>query len=292
MLSSRRTRRSIALSSALTLFGTRVGPAFAQEAGTYTFAVLGLDIHTGGGSQRSDSIMISRVNAKTNTVRTLSVPRDLYVDIPGYGNDKINAAYQRGLESDPAINWQSGAGLTLETLAHNFGIDFDGVAVLELVHLGDVVDAVGGLEIDNPYDLTHIFDDGRTRHYPAGLFHLDGDDAEFYIRTRQQDGDGGRVMRQHLVLAALLEKLQQPEILPLIPTLVDQLSDIVHTDIALDVQIQLIEVLPSISQENLAFTNVEELLWSDYTASGAWIYQGDWSTLPAFVQGWLNGEVE
>jgi len=99
-------------------------------------------------------------------------------------------------------------------------------------------------------------------------------------------------MRQHLVLEALLAKLQQPDMLVRVPELIVMLNDAVKTDIPLEVQTQLLAVLPNIQPENLSFTNIEALLWSDYTAAGAWIYQGDWSTLPGYVQAWLEGSVD
>jgi anionic cell wall polymer biosynthesis LytR-Cps2A-Psr (LCP) family protein len=99
-------------------------------------------------------------------------------------------------------------------------------------------------------------------------------------------------MRQHLVLEALLAKMQQPAMIPRIPELVVALNDAVKTGLSLEVQAQLMVALPTIQGENLSFTNIEDRLWSDYTAGGAWIYQGDWATLPGYVQAWLDGSVD
>ena len=54
----------------------------------------------------------------------------------------------------------------------------------------------------------------------------------------------------------------------------------------------LIGLLPDLAPESLAFTNIDDQLWADTTAGGAWIYQGDWTTLPGYVQSWLDGEIE
>lgn len=286
MLDIRLNRRSLTLSAGFALASLNSISTAAQESGIYTFAVLGLDRHEGAGSQRTDTIMISRVDLNEHTVRTLSIPRDLYVEVPGYGFAKINHGYQHGLEMDPELKWESGAKSAVATLTHNFGVEIDGVAALEFEAMPEMIDAIGGVEVDNPYALS----DGGF-DYPAGLITLNGDEATYFVRSRKHDGDGGRVMRQHLVLAAMLEKLQQPEILPRIPDLVEALSDVVHTDISTGLQLQLIAAIPAIQQENLAFTNIEELLWSDYTAGGAWIYQGDWTTLPQYVRSWLSGEI-
>lgn len=286
MMDLRLNRRKIILSTAISLASLRAVIASAQEQTSFTFAVLGLDFHTGGGSQRADTIMLSRVDLSTNTVRTLSIPRDLYVEVPGYGYAKINHGYQHGLEMDPELKWESGAQSAVATLTHNFGVAIDGVAVLEFEHMPKMIDAVGGLDIDNPYAISE-----GSYEFPAGMIHLNGDEATMFVRSRSLDGDGGRVMRQHLVLTSLLGKLQQPEMITRIPELIQQLNEVVRTDISPELQLRLIAAIPSIAPENLAFTNIEEFLWSDYTAGGAWIYRGDWSTLPQYVQSWLNGEI-
>lgn len=292
------TRRSVLAQIAAALVLGRATHVVAQDDNIFTFAVLGLDTRANDANQRSDAIMLSRVNLDEFTVRTLSIPRDLYVEIPGYGYSKINDAYQRGLASDPELKWQSGAEVFAKTIAHNFGIDIDGFAVIELQRLPELIDAVGGVEVDNPYAVVvkefPNFSGGGTREldFPAGVLTLDGAATMDYVRTRQQDSDGGRVMRQHLVLAALLEKLQQPEMLLRVPDLVADLIDIVHTDISPELQIKLIAALPQVSIDNIAFTNIDRLLSSGYTEGGAWIYRGDWNTLPAYVRSWLNGEVE
>lgn len=290
-------RRLIALGAGAIAAWRYTMLAGSQPDNGYTFAVLGLDTRAEDANQRADTIMVSRVDFDALTVRTLSIPRDLYVEIPDYGYGKINDAYQRGLASDPELKWQAGAEVMLATIRYNFGVICDGVAVIELRRLPELIDAVGGIEVVNPYDVyvkdfPHFSEPTTsTLDFPAGPIALDGASAMDFVRTRQQDGDGGRVMRQHLVLAALLEKLQQPEMIPKIPELVQTLSDIVHTDIPGNVQMALIAAVPQIPPGNLAFMNIESLLTPGYSAEGAWIYQGDWSTLPSYVQAWLSGGI-
>lgn len=272
--------------------------ASAQSNDVFTFGVLGLDTRSDdSGNIRSDTIMVSRVNLNQQTVRTLSIPRDLYVEIPGHGSAKINDAYTVGLAADPSLNWESGAASFQATLEHNFGVVCDGMAVSDLLRFPAIIDAVGGIEVDNPYAVyVEGFDDiygtsKQTLDFPAGLISLNGAQAMDFVRTRQQDGDGGRVMRQHLVLVSILRRLQEPETIPRIPDLIVALADAVRTDIAPDVQARLITLLPSLSEEHLSFTNIDTLLTSGYTSGGAWIYQADWATLPGYVQSWLDGDV-
>jgi LCP family protein required for cell wall assembly len=264
--------------------------AGAQEADQYTFLVLGLDTREENADQRSDIIMLSRVDTAANTIRTLSIPRDLYVEIPGYGYNKINAAYQIGLTLSDDLDWEIAADLTVQTIAHNLGVPVDHTALTDMNRFPAVIDAVGGVDVDNPYAV--VDPEWPEADFPAGMIHLDGAQALVFTRTRKMDGDGGRVMRQQLVLAALLQRLQEPDMLAKLPELALSLSGSVRSNIPLTLQVQLMAMLPSLTSESLEFTNIDDQLWADYTAEGAWIYQGDWNTLPGYVQAWLDGTIE
>jgi len=258
----------------------------AQQSDAYTFAVIGTDYRTPQDPELSDVLMVSRVNVEAGTVRTLSIPRDLYVEIPGHGYEKINAAFSIAVKSDPDQNWEVGAASTVATIEHNFGLQIDGVAQTNMQVFPQLVDAVGGVVVDNPYFLT----DESFGDYPAGEITLTGEEAIRFCRSRNMDGDGGRVMRQHLVLGGMLAKLQSPAMLTRVPQLIDTLSgEVVNTNISTAIQARLIAMLPTLSGDNLAFTNIEDQLSPGYTSGGAWIYQGDWSTLPGYVQSWLAG---
>jgi len=282
---SRRTAVA-AMFSSIGVLSTRT--TAGQATTQYTFAVLGTDKRTPEEPENTDTIMISRIDLGAGTVRTLSIPRDLYVEIPGHGYGKINSAFDLAVKADPQQRWNVGAAATLETITHNFGLRFDGVALTDMGVFPQIIDAVGGITVPNPYDLTdQYWPDGMV--LPEGPLALDGALALMYVRARSQDGDGGRVMRQHLVLRAILAKLQDPTAAPDVPALISALGHVVRTDIPTVVQGTLAAMLPELSDEDLAFTNIEPLLWADSTAEGAWIYQGDWSTLPGYVAGWLSG---
>jgi LCP family protein required for cell wall assembly len=257
----------------------------AQTPGVYTFAVIGTDFRTPEEPELSDVIKVARVNTSAKTVRTLAIPRDLYVEIPGVGWGKINSAYATAIAASPTRDWRVAAQSTMDTITQMFGVSFDGVAQTDMQVFPQIIDAVGGVTIVNPYEVK----DGAW-HFPAGELTLTGEDAISFCRTRKQDGDGARVMRQHLVLEAILVKLQDPAMITRVPELIETLSgDVVRYDIAPAIQAELLLLLPQLTSESLAFGNIEDQLWSDYTSGGAWIYQGDWSTLPGYVQSWLAG---
>ncbi len=287
---SRRRLLGLALGSGLAYRLGAIDTIAAQTESPYTFLVLGLDTREENADQRSDIIMVSRVDPAANTVRTLSIPRDLYVDIPGYGWEKINAAYQRGL-ADSDLDWEAATQLTADTIAHNLGVSIDsGFAMTSMTRFPAIIDAVGGIEVDNPYEL--VDPDWPEVNFPAGIIHLDGKQALVFTRSRGIDADGGRVMRQHLVLEGLLNRIQDPEVFSRLPQIISSLAGAVKTNIGLDVQVQLMTMVPGLSSASLVFTNIDSQLTPGYTDGGAWIYQADWETLPGYVAAWLDGEID
>ncbi len=261
--------------------------ATAGEGQAWTFLVMGLDTREEDENQRSDIIMLSRVDETAGTVRTLSIPRDLWVDIPGHGQRKINAAYQIGLAESPDLDWHDAAAKTVETIELNLGVTVDGIALTDMNRFPSIINAVGGIEVDNPYEL--VDPTWPEVNFPAGIIRLNGDQALVFTRSRNIDGDGGRVMRQHLVLEALMDRLQQPGMLSRLPALIASMAGAVRTDISLAIQAQLLAMFPDLTGEDLVFTNIDSELWAGWSDDGQWIYEADWSTLPQYVQDWLDG---
>jgi LCP family protein required for cell wall assembly len=294
------SRRALVLSGAAALSASRAKPATAapptpvdlELKDAYTFLVAGLDTRTVEGPENTDVIMVSRVELLNRRVRTISFPRDLLVEIPGHGQLKINAAYNLGSKAN-GHDWNAGAALFTETIEHNFGMEIDGVVMTDLKGLPGIVDALGGISVVNPYDL---IDDAyptsnygtKEIYYPAGPLELTGEQALEFARTRHMDGDEGRVMRQHLVLAAMLKAAQQPERLANLPAIVKAGREYVSTNIPLEVQAQLVSAVPRIPVENLVWGTVIDFLWGENTADGGWNYMADWSYLPVHVRGWLG----
>jgi LCP family protein required for cell wall assembly len=258
----------------------------AQTPGVYTFAVIGTDFRTPEEPELSDVIKVARINTSAKMVRTLAIPRDLYVEIPGVGWGKINSAYATAIAASPTRDWRVAAQSTMDTITHMFGVSFDGVAQTDMQVFPQIIDAVGGVTVNNPSAVA----DGTFAQFPAGEITLTGEEAIRFCRTRKADSDDARVHRQHLVLEGILVKLQDPAMITRVPELITTLSGgVVRYDIAPAIQAELLLLLPQLTSESLAFTNIENQLWSDYTSGGAWIYQGDWSTLPGYVQSWLAG---
>lgn len=147
--------------------------------------------------QRTDSIMLLYTPPTGESV-LISIPRDSYVTIPGYGRSKINAAYSYG-----------GATLLTETVEEATGLRIDGFMEVGFAGFADIVDAVGGVDVclDEP-----MSDEKANIDLPAGCQTLDGPNALGYVRHRYGDSEGdlGRARRQREVIAQIATKLKTP----------------------------------------------------------------------------------
>lgn len=288
-LTHRFDRRALLLGAGALLGGSRLPqPALAhqQASNSYTFIVAGLDKREDYPNYNSDVLMVSRVDLDAGEVRTMAIPRDLYVEIPGVGFDKITSAFTYGFYNRGEV-WEGGAQLLTETIELNFGLTIDAVATTTFVGFEQIIDAIGGVTVDNPYAVVG-FRPGSV--FPAGVQTLSGEEALVFVRTRKQDGDDGRVMRQQLVLGALLDHLQSPAVVGDLPQLVAATRNAVTTNIPNETILQLIAALPRIDRSNVQFATMTEYLVGGIIDSGAWVYQGDWSFLPGYVQGYLDGQ--
>ena len=174
---------------------------------------------------RTDTLMILLADRATPRLATVSVPRDLWVAIPGHGEERINAAYELG-----------GSQTAKQTMSNVLGQRIDRFAVIGLQGVRDVVDAVGGVDItvdQSIHDDAYPTDDYgyMTVDIPAGLQHMDGETALQYARTRHQDSDFGRQMRQQGVLSAVRQALMKPINWPRLPAVAMAVQRTVKTDV-------------------------------------------------------------
>jgi LCP family protein required for cell wall assembly len=260
-----------------------------------TILAAGLDSREADQPENADVFIIARVDVPNATVRAVSVPRDLYVSIPGFGYDKITRTYDFGSKANNS-EFKYGAQTMIDTVAENFGITADAVVATTFTGFEQIIDAVGGIEVENPYDLY----DGefptpdygiKEIFFPAGTIHLTGLDALDYVRTRHQDADTGRVMRQQLVLLAMLSKVTSDEFRDQLPALVEDYRKVVRNNLGQSRRLALALAAPSFKAESISFTDLDDFVWGDTTGEGMWIYSGDWAQIPGYVQGYLNGTI-
>jgi LCP family protein required for cell wall assembly len=167
--------------------------------GTGRAVVLGSDARAGEAS-RSDTIMIA------GTSGLLAVPRDTLVEVPGVGQDKINAAFAIG-----------GPELAVETLEGFTELPIGNYVVLDFGGVEEIVNALGGITV-NVEEPIETEQDGEFFSIPAGIQELTGDEALAYVRFRGgPTADIGRIGRQQRFLAALAGEVASPGNLPRLP---------------------------------------------------------------------------
>ncbi|MCZ2258644.1 polyisoprenyl-teichoic acid--peptidoglycan teichoic acid transferase TagU [Sporosarcina sp. G11-34] len=170
----------------------RVQPVAFKDKEPFSMLVLGVD-ERDGDKGRSDTLIVLTVNPETNSTKMVSIPRDTYTEIVGKDiKDKINHAYAFG-----------GIEMALATVENFLDIPIDYVMQVNMESFKDIVDAVGGITVNNALD----FNVGSYT-FPKGTIELNGDKALDFVRMRKQDprGDFGRQDRQKQVLQGVIRE--------------------------------------------------------------------------------------
>lgn len=205
--------------------------------------LLGTDGREGEESYRSDTIMLTRIDPTDKRVTIVSIPRDTMVEINGQ-RQKINAAY--------VIGGPAGAVKAVSTLC---GVDISHYAEVAFGDMQNLVDAVGGVDLDveqRIYDPDHF---GKDMVLEPGEQHLDGEHAMFYARSRNfPDGDYARTRHQRqLVVALATEALQNTDATTIVP-FVESLADMVTTDLSIPDIVSIANSLRGIDTETGIYT--------------------------------------
>jgi len=212
------------------------------------------------------SIRVVRVNFIEPGVKLLAFQRDMYVEIPeisdhyGITHGKLNQAYLYG---NPGYGYYDGdglgPGLLSLTLDNNFGAATDNYVAVNLQTFVEIVDALGGIDINLPYVV-----DGRVkgsqdsnRYFPAGEQHLNGYRTMLLARMRPQ-GDIKRVQTQDLILKALVEKALRPESLIKLPELVNTFKGSMQTNLGPTEIAHLLCLAARIGSDDIVMTEFPE----------------------------------
>jgi LCP family protein required for cell wall assembly len=192
-----------------------------------TVLLLGVDSKQGEPA-RSDTILLMRFDPDEGRVNQLSIPRDTLVDIPGHGQDKINAAM-----------YQGGPELAIETVREYLGIPINHVMVVNFKGFPRLVNSVGGVDMYVPRTVETIASRDRVVVYEKGWQHFDGKNAMLYVRIRAGDDDFHRARRQQQFVVALQRKIAQPSNLPRLPEIGRRFMSGVDTDLTTTELLQL-----------------------------------------------------
>ncbi|CAM3263867.1 LCP family protein [Filibacter tadaridae] len=179
----------------------------------------------GDDHSRSDALLVATLNPKEKSVKLLSIPRDSYVYIPEVGyKDKITHAHAFG-----------GTSATIETVEELLDIPMDYYIKMNFNAFIDIVDALGGIEAEVPYDRIEKDEfDKNTIQLKKGLQHLDGRHALALARTRKADSDIKRGERQQMILQAIMKEATSIKSITKYGDVIDALGDNMKTDMTYD----------------------------------------------------------
>jgi polyisoprenyl-teichoic acid--peptidoglycan teichoic acid transferase len=268
---------------------------------TINFLLLGSDRR--GRSYRTDAIIIASIRPRDHLVTLISIPRDLFVYIPGWTMQRINTAYQHG-----EITAYPGGGqqLVKDTILYNLGIQINHVALVEFSGFKQIIDTLGGIDVPLVCSFTdwHIIDPERSESSPSnwslytigpGVVQMDGDLALWYSRSRLRSSDFDRGRRQQEILRAIYSKGMNINVIPRIPALYNDLRSIVSTDINLHTIMQLVPLAANLNSAQIRSYYINRTYVNAWrTPQGAAVQLPDYPPLFEMLQEAMGppGEVE
>lgn len=194
--------------------------------------LIGQDRRPGEGRQRSDSMILVTVNKSKGTITLTSFMRDQYVRIPGYKNNKMNAAYAFG-----------GMKLLNETVEANFGVKIDGDIEVDFNNFKKLIDMLGGVDISLTSKEVNHLNNGHGYNLSTGMQRLNGAQALAYSRIRVIDSDYNRANRQRKVITSLINRYKSLSLMEMI-WMLDDILPLVTTNMSKN---ELVDIITSVA---------------------------------------------
>ncbi len=236
-------------------------------SGLLNILLIGQDAREGEEQARSDSMILCTYNKNTQEMVMTSFLRDLYVKIPGYGSNRINAAYAFG-----------GTPLLKQTIGQNFSVAIDGCIEVDFTHFSEIIDLLGGVELELRQDEAEVINQQSGSSLAEGMQQLDGFQALTYsrIRSLDMDGDISRTNRQRKLMSALVDSLRGSSLADLTPV-IGNILPMLTTDLSRgQLFLYALEVLPHLSQIDIRSQKVPaDGTFSDQTIDGMAVLVAD-----------------
>jgi LCP family protein required for cell wall assembly len=210
-----------------------------KPEGQVNYLLLGSDARPDEGGFRTDVIVWVSLNPKGEFVSAVSFPRDLFVNIPGYGNNRINVAFTYG-----------GFDLLADTFEVNFGIRPDRYMLVNFSGFKAVIDSLGGINVQASQNLTDScakwINPSGTCSVGPGLVHMDGEVALWYARSRYSTSDIDRARRAQEVIEAIFKRMMSLDAVLMAPDMYSIYKTYVETDVSLTDVVSLLPLATKI----------------------------------------------
>jgi LCP family protein required for cell wall assembly len=229
--------------------------------------LLGIDKRPDELYARTDTMILITADPNSKTAGMLSIPRDLWVSVPGYDEDRINNAHFFG---DKNAYPGGGPALAMKTVQYNLGVPVHFYVKVDFDGFRKIVDTLGGIEIDVPETIDDPqYPDNNYGYDPfyieTGRQTLDGYNALKYARTRATPGaDFSRAERQQQVLLAIRDKALQLDMIPKIPELWNSMAGTVETNLQLVDIIELAQLADEIDAEHIQTAVIDVNMTTNY----------------------------
>lgn len=235
----------------------REKPVSLSDQEPFSVLVLGVDEREGDRG-RSDTMIVLTVNPQDKTTKMVSIPRDTYTEIVGKGTkDKLNHAYAFG-----------GIEMAMDSMENLLDIPIDYVVQVNMESFKDIVDAVGGVTVQNNL----AFSSGQYT-FPEGQVELNGEEALAYVRMRKQDpnGDFGRQDRQKDVIMGVIKKGASANSLLNYQSIFGAVGKNIRTNMTMDEMLGLQDYRGAIGQVDQLYVEKGQ----GQTINGVWYYMMD-----------------
>ncbi|MCX7682741.1 MAG: LCP family protein [Anaerolineae bacterium] len=256
-------------------------------ADAINIAVLGSDKRPDWTEWHTDVVQIVSIQRERGTVSIISIPRDLYVYIPGFWMSRVNFADYYGEAYDyPG----GGPQLLRDTLLYNLGIRVDYYARTNFDGLIGIVDTIGGIDVPVHCRLSdHWPYPNEHGEYPVltlepGMHHMDGETALWYARSRLTTSVFSRERRQQQVLQAIWRKARDTGLLTRVPALWKQVREMVETDLPFSQIVELARIALALDEEDVRFYNIDlEEVTPWITPYGGRVYLPRWEAIEPVI---------
>ncbi len=237
-----------------------------------------------------------RIDPRNKIVGMVSIPRDLYVYIPGHGYNRINTAdYQGEIEGYPG----GGPALLNDTLLRNLGFTFDHYIRVNFEGFKEIINILGGIDVDVECSVELWGADPevpggwkKIGFIPAGMRHMDGQTALRYAQCRYNTPVFDRDVRQQKVLLAARDRVLElgiPGLLPRALGLLDTMKDMVQTDLGPSEIVTLAQLVPEVRPSSVNRHHIDTSMAPQWTTpEGAWVLLPDAEKIAPVINGLLD----
>ncbi|MEE9599815.1 MAG: LCP family protein [Anaerolineales bacterium] len=252
----------------------------SQPDGQINIVLLGSDQRFKGYIGRTDTIILVTINTKEDTVSVTSFPRDLYIFIPKWTDQRINTAFAHG-----------GFPILKQTFMHNFGFEPDYYILINLWTFEYIINDLGGIYVDVPQTVCDDnWNHGLDHCVYQGRQLLLGKEALWYARSRMTTNDFSRNVRQQLVLGAILDRFLSLDILTKIPKLYDTYLNNITTNLDLGTVVSLSQTAIKLTDRSLIkqFYINQDVVTSWVTPGGAQVQLPNFNAIRRILTKALN----